>query len=733
MQTLIVRHLPGDGDACRFQLFRLSDGRTAEPADIPAPDTVAVEGCPDRHLGEELRWYLEEFLEYPFAPQTERAERVQAALRSWGEAAFAALFGSGRGRDFYHDAYRAGLENLTLKIASDDPRVLAWPWEALHDPAAAPLAHACQMERQLSGQHDPLPLPEDLPREQIRILLVTARPYEADVGFRTLSRPLLELVEREELPVHIDLLRPPTFDQLRRHLHKHPGQYHIVHFDGHGGYGLYAQSQADRYKGHQGKLIFETDEGGEDPIDAEALATLLREYRVPVMVLNACQSAMIDERAENAFASVAAALQRAGVRSVVAMAYSLYVSAAEVFIPPFYQRLFGSGSITEAVRAGRQALLKTPGRTCARGCFPLQDWLVPVVYQQDPPRLDFAGRGRPAEAADESALPEEIGAERDPYGFIGRDSALLSLERALRRPPPGILIHGLGGIGKTTLAKGLVRWLNDTGGLGAGSLWFAFDDIRSSEYVINRLVEKLFGVDATAAPLAQKQAALLKALRENPYLLVWDNFESVQGSPDAGIEPLLPAEDREQLRDFLYQLRGGKTKVLITSRSQESAWLNRPNCYRLPLEGLRGEERWAYCNAIVRDLGLKVNQDDKDLKELMDLLDGHPLAMRAMLVQLADHDAAALSRRFRERLAQEDAADEAQARLFTTLAFVTEALPEALRPLLAPLSLHERFVDADYLEAMAKTAQAPQDRAAIDRLLGVLETAGLAHPHGQGI
>nr|MDQ2695490.1 tetratricopeptide repeat protein [Pseudomonadota bacterium] len=62
-----------------------------------------------------------------------------------------------------------------------------------------------------------------------------------------------------------------------------------------------------------------------------------------------------------------------------------------------------------------------------------------------------------------------------------------------------------------------------------------------------------------------------------------------------------------------------------------------------------------------------------------------------------------------------------------------EALPEALRPLLAPLALHERFVQADFLKDMAKAAQAPQDRAAIDRLLGVLETAGLAHPHGQGI
>lgn len=36
---------------------------------------------------------------------------VQAALRGWGEQAFAALFGSGTGRDFYSDCFRRGLEH----------------------------------------------------------------------------------------------------------------------------------------------------------------------------------------------------------------------------------------------------------------------------------------------------------------------------------------------------------------------------------------------------------------------------------------------------------------------------------------------------------------------------------------------------------------------------------------------------------------------------------------------
>ena len=46
----------------------------------------------------------------------------------------------------------------------------------------------------------------------------------------------------------IKMLRPPTFEQLRRELQAH-GYYHIVHFDGHGGFGLTSAPADDRFKG----------------------------------------------------------------------------------------------------------------------------------------------------------------------------------------------------------------------------------------------------------------------------------------------------------------------------------------------------------------------------------------------------------------------------------------------------------------------------------------------------
>ena len=92
----------------------------------------------------------------------------------------------------------------------------------------------------------------------------------------------------------------------------------------------------------------------------------------------------------HAFATVATALLRSGMRSVVAMAYSLYVSGAQAFLPAFYRGLFNSRSIAEGVRAGRQQMLSKKKRTSAAGPYEFEDWLLPVLYQQAPVDFEFA-------------------------------------------------------------------------------------------------------------------------------------------------------------------------------------------------------------------------------------------------------------------------------------------------------------------------------------------------------
>src|SRR5262249_51339995 len=138
--------------------------------------------------------------------------------------------------------------------------------------------------------------------------------------------------------------------------------------------------------------------------------------------------------------------------------------------------------------------------------------------------------------------------------------------------------------------------------------------------------------DTMPLTIETKLNRLVAALKADRVLVVWDNFESVRGIPGTPIEPNLPAEDQDILRTLLRRLRGGKSKVFITSRSSED-WLGDARI-KVGLGGLKGEERWQYCETILRELRITINRDAPDLKALMDLLGGHPLAMRVILPRL---------------------------------------------------------------------------------------------------
>src|SRR5579871_3992028 len=708
--TLAIHHVE-DSAPPSFRLTRLPDGKSTKPVTIPSPYDFPVQGTTD-HLMAELRWYLEEFLNYPFDPFTIRAAHVLDALKSWGSQCFQRLFNDREAGGWLGTAD-------VLQIRCDDPRILSWPWEALFDPlAGAYVSLQRRVERHLNQLLDP-PEPTTLPSGRVNILLVVARPYNDDVSYRSIARPLIELIQSRNLPAHVDVLRPPTFDQLREHLHTHPGVYHVLHFDGHGSYGE-GNGSHSQLQGRQGHLVFETANGEPDPKAARELSALLREYAVPAAVLNACQGAAMDAEAVDAFASVATALLQSGTRSVVAMAYSLYVSAARVFLPAFYRRLFETGSMVEAGRAGRQQMLANPKRMSARGLFPLEDWLLPVLYQQQPVEFRFAS-GEPLRDR-ESHLPTAIREYRDLSGFIGRDEPILMLERALAGKAPAILVQGLGGIGKTTLARGFLRWLDQTGGLD-GAAWFDFRGIHSAEYVINRTGEIFYG--ETFRLEKNKLEVLGEALGQLRVMMVWDNFESAVQN--------LKAEDRGELGRFLDRIRGLRSKVIVTSRSPEQ-WLGPSRRIEVELRGLEREERWEYCETILENLGLKVNRDDPGLSELMAQLAGHPLAMRVVLPKLERTGARKITEALRNNIVELGLTEQGeQERLFGTLRFVEQGLDEELRPIMSLVGLHEAYLHARMLEDMAKQVDTAWSRQRIDRLMEALQAAGLMREAGKSV
>src|SRR5947208_606815 len=108
-----------------FKLTR-ADGKSLPPVAVPSPYEFPVGGGSSASLMSELRWYLEGFLDYPFPPETVRAERVLDAMKAWGSQAFDAVFDR---RDAGDWLAASGI----LQPRSDDPQILSWPWEALYD------------------------------------------------------------------------------------------------------------------------------------------------------------------------------------------------------------------------------------------------------------------------------------------------------------------------------------------------------------------------------------------------------------------------------------------------------------------------------------------------------------------------------------------------------------------------------------------------------------------------
>jgi len=167
-------------------------------------------------LQQGLQWYLEEYLGLPIDNYKKHAEKIQSALSKWGRDCFDALFNSGgQTQNWYRDASQNDLPGLRLEIVSDDAEVLSWPWEALENEHDERLALQCSIERCLDGIKDPRPLSEELPKEQLNILYIIARSKGDVLDFQTQARPLIDFVINDGWPIHIDVLRPPTFKRLQ--------------------------------------------------------------------------------------------------------------------------------------------------------------------------------------------------------------------------------------------------------------------------------------------------------------------------------------------------------------------------------------------------------------------------------------------------------------------------------------------------------------------------------------
>ncbi|MCL4205342.1 MAG: TIR domain-containing protein [Pirellulaceae bacterium] len=525
---------------------------------------------------EELRWYLEKYAVWPSHYFRDRARKVEENLVRWGrllhEAALPVAHreevmkawektGDHAGRRFsvhVDVALEAGAPETDVKAAQEAATVmLGLPWELLHDGKCYLFqgAKPTRVRRTLPGTEA---MGVAVVATPIRILLVTARPEDDACGYidhRASALPLVEAMEALPGLVKIHVLSPPTLSALRDELDRARGArepYHVVHFDGHGVY--------DKRVG-LGGLCFELPEDTGKlekrrhvTVFTSELGPLLRDHRIPLVFLEACQTA----QAEKASESVASELLKVGVASVVAMSHSVLVETAKRFVAAFYQALAEGKRVGDAMLAGQRELEgnKSRGRVFGADELNLHDWFVPVLFQEkDDPQLFKTTPAKQTVADFQEALATRLG-NLPPVpetGFVGRSRELLALQRLLFsgvgfQPASArgdrleaysaryAVVRGQGGEGKTALAAEFARWMVRSHQMRRG-VFVSVETHGHAAAVLDAIGSQLvpgYSV-ATFDDLEKAIHPIEQVLAEQSTLLVVDNMESILLPPYSGV------------------------------------------------------------------------------------------------------------------------------------------------------------------------------------------------------
>jgi len=211
--------------------------------------------------------------------------------------------------------------------------------------------------------------------------------------------------------------------------------------------------------------------------------------------------------------------------------------------------------------------------------------------------------------------------------FFGRAKEMDVVMRALSPADRtwGVLVDGIGGIGKSALAIEAAHRAQEAGAFDAFVFVTAKQTIlapsgireqtpaaRTLDDFLNETARVLGQIGIPKLSSDEKRRALLDALRATRALLIYDNLET------------LSKEEQEQMADFLRELPQA-CKAIITSRrrgGEGAVWLR---VGKLDWDAARGIIE----NEMARDAGLasKLRRVESRWQELYDETNGSPLAL----------------------------------------------------------------------------------------------------------
>ena len=390
-------------------------------------------------------------------------------------------------------------------------------------------------------------------------------------------------------------------------------------------------------------FTMEDDVGLRQDVTASELAEAFGGRWPRLIFLSGCKTGEAPQ--EGILPSFCERMVEAGAPAVLGWALPVLDTTATQAAEELYHHLAVGVAIDETVARARAQLLKNKAA----------DWHLLRLYADATelsPLVTAPGkkgreklRVRPAqkEFLDAGAKGEVCAREF----FVGRRRAIQRCLRILRALTSsedyceGILLHGMGGLGKSSLAARLCERMQ---GYQRVVLVGKVDEDELREH----LNEKLKNPDAAQVfdekrlPLKQRLVILLEQYIEEPMLFVFDDFEqNVEGyeednvQPDADRRALLKSDAQAVLRGLLEAIRetACESRVLVTCRYLFAQPSRSAGLYEEPLERLRDAEERKKVMALEEGLP---NVTAEQRKKVSELAAGNPRLLERLYRVLAD-------------------------------------------------------------------------------------------------
>jgi tetratricopeptide (TPR) repeat protein len=328
-----------------------------------------------------------------------------------------------------------------------------------------------------------------------------------------------------------------------------------------------------------------------------------------------------------------------GVPYALGMQFVLLDEAALEISKTLYHHLLQGRSIEEAVRRVRRAVEQNT-------TLHHPQWIagIPVLYthvrEPAPPIRLETGHATISpdpdqlqETCDLTALPQAL-------HFVGRSQEISDALEVLLKPAVRgfVLLHGLGGIGKTALSYTIAErasWSYRDRVLAVSFETFATQagekQLVVSEAFADRFYTRLarfYGLDPSKYPETRDlQDAILQHRVRSHSLLVLDNMETIIEAQKQG-DPIA-----RTVATFLSRLQEGDGAILLTSRSEPPAdW---GTCISIPIVGL-SEEASAEMFLTLLPADRRSSAAESTTRQaLARRVHGHPLSIRLLAGRFA--------------------------------------------------------------------------------------------------